>query len=357
MDHDPAPFAGPPPSYPPAGGPNEGSGPPMPPVAGFVSQVAVHTPPMAMGMAEAPSPPPLSAPPRGRRIALPIILFGLTCGSTFFVGVAMFATGIDAMIKSGLSVLEIIQSVFANHWDEGATYMVAVMSILLAHEMGHFLQALRYRVPASLPYFIPMPISPIGTMGAVIGMRGLQADRKQLFDIGLSGPWAGLVLAIPISWVGIATAEPIPASLPLSESDALVFHDPLLFKLLMTHVRADVPHQEFFLNPLLLAGWVGMLITGLNMLPISQLDGGHVAYALLGKHAHWLAKGVAIAAAIFILVAQQYGWVLMLLLVLVIGVNHPPTANDNVKLGWPRWIVGMVSLIIPIMCLAPIPIS
>ena len=111
------------------------------------------------------------------------------------------------------------------------------------------------------------------------------------------------------------------------------------------------------MNPLLMAGWVGMLITGLNMLPISQLDGGHVSYALFGKGSFWLARGVVVAAVCFIFFAQVYGWMVMLLLVTMIGVQHPPTANDRVELGWGRRILGLASLAIPVLCLAPNPIS
>jgi membrane-associated protease RseP (regulator of RpoE activity) len=233
-------------------------------------------------------------------------------------------------------------------------YMLAVMGILLAHEMGHFLQAVRYRVPASLPYFIPMPMFVIGTMGAVIGMRGLQANRKELFDIGLSGPWAGLILAIPISIAGVMIADPFPMDAPVG----LHLHDPLAFKTLMWLLRDDLaPGQELQLNPLLHAGWVGMLVTGLNMLPIGQLDGGHVAYAILGRRAHWLARGMVLVAGLYIVIAQQFAWVLMLLLVVFFGVRHPPTSDDSAPLGWLRIIIGLISLIIPIMCLTPNPIS
>ena len=161
------------------------------------------------------------------------------------------------------------------------------MGILLAHEMGHFLQALRYHVPASLPFFIPMPISQLGTMGAVIGMQGSNANRKELFDIGLSGPWAGLVVAIPVSIAGILQASYVvpPPGIPAD------FADPLIFRLLMAWFRPDLPEgAELIMNPLLMAGWVGMLITGLNMLPVSQLDGGHVTYAP-SANAHYIARG------------------------------------------------------------------
>jgi Zn-dependent protease len=365
MDFDPSPHADPPRFGPAPSDPDTPDSstplppraklPPVaPPLAGFITPATV---PVAEPADDEPSPPP-PLPPRGRRVALPICLFVATCFSTFWVGTAMFSDDLMRMLVPTFLVdmadRELVVAAISAHWREGLTYMLAVIGILLAHEMGHFLQAVRYRIPASFPFFIPMPISPIGTMGAVIAMRGMEADRKQLFDIGLSGPWAGLLLAIPITWIGVLTAEAIP----LGMGGDLQFQTPLGLKILMWWLRPDLPWDpDVALNPLLFAGWVGMLITGLNMLPISQLDGGHVAYSIFGRHSHWLARGVAVTAVVFIVVAQQYGWILMLSLVFLIGVKHPPTANDNVPLGWPRIVIGTMSLIIPVLCLAPIPIS
>ncbi|MBI2826252.1 MAG: site-2 protease family protein [Planctomycetia bacterium] len=284
-------------------------------------------------------------PPLARqRLLLPLALFVATCASTVW---AWAGNHLHLNVTpDGVRVVK--------EWSEGFEYMAAVMGILLAHEMGHFIQALRYGVPASLPFFIPMPFTPIGTMGAVIGMQGSEADRKELFDIGLSGPLAGLVVALPLIWFGVTTADPFP----LQVRGDLHFQDPLLFKVLMWLLRPDLlPGQELALNPLLMAGWVGLLITGLNMLPVSQLDGGHVAYALFGRGSFWLARGVILAAIAFMVMANVYGWVVMLFLVMMIGIEHPPTANDRAPLGWGRKILGLASLAIPILCLAPDPIT
>lgn len=237
----------------------------------------------------------------------------------------------------------------------GLAYMAAVMSILLAHEMGHFLQAVRYGVPASLPIFLPLPITPLGTLGAVIRLRGLQANRRELFDIGLTGPLAGLLFALPMAWIGIRTAEVVPY-----DADGFSFGSPLVFKLLVGWLRPEVTSASSLIhhsNPLLMASWVGMLVTGLNMLPIGQLDGGHVTYALLGKQAHWLARLMIFAACIFIIYERQYSWSLMLALVVFFGIHHPPTANDRVALGRWRTVLGWVSLAIPIFCLTPFPVA
>ncbi|HVU85864.1 MAG TPA: site-2 protease family protein [Pirellulales bacterium] len=301
--------------------------------------------------------PPRRYRTRPRRVLLPALLFVATCVATFWAGSNPsiqimrhdFVNQVFPGFGGGADGIMLI-----GRWHDGLVYMMAVMGILLAHEMGHFIQAVRYGVPASLPFFIPMPFTPLGTMGAVIGMQGSEADRKELFDIGLSGPLAGLVVALPIAWIGIQQAQPFPMNAP----SGIHFQDPLLFRVLMQKLHPELlPGQELTMNPLLMAGWVGMLITGLNMLPISQLDGGHVSYALFGKGSFWLARAVVVAAVAFMLISGVYGWMVMLLLVTMIGVQHPPTANDRVELGWGRRLLGLASLAIPVLCLAPNPIS
>jgi membrane-associated protease RseP (regulator of RpoE activity) len=282
-------------------------------------------------------PPPEVRP---RRRVLPLVLFVLTCLSTCFAG--GFWTEPVGNFDYVLHV----------SWRDGLTYMAAVMAILLAHEMGHFLQAVRHRVAASWPYFIPMPLSPIGTMGAVIGM-GSQSDRRQLFDIGISGPLAGLVVAVPIACYGILIAQPYGT--PLNEG--VMACDPLLFQLLIRWLRPELQGDPLFAwNPFYMAAWVGMLITGLNMLPISQLDGGHISYALFGRWAHVLARVVVAGAFTFAILGEQYNWLVMLALVFFLGVDHPPTTNDKAELGLARKLIGGASLVIPILCLAPVPL-
>ena len=282
---------------------------------------------------------------RRRRWKLPLVLFLLTCLSTFWAGAA------GEYVLAILGGLPTIARVLAVHWQDGLIYMVTVLAILLAHEMGHFLLTLRHGIAASYPLFIPMPFTPIGTMGAVIAMQGSQADRKQLFDIGIAGPLAGLVFAIPVVVVGIMQA---PAKLAPT---VVTYHNPLGIELLIGWLRPEVGPYGVQMTPLLMAGWVGLLVTGLNMLPVSQLDGGHVAYALLGRRAHVIAKLLVVGAVIYVVVAGNYGWIVMLLLVMLIGVSHPPTRNDRVPLGRWRQVLGYASLVIPVLCFPPQVIS
>ena len=189
--------------------------------------------------------------------------------------------------------------VVLRNWDQGLIYMTCVVGILLMHEMGHFLATVLYRIPASLPMFIPFPITPIGTMGAVIGMDGRLANRKEIFDIGIAGPIAGLVAAIPILWVGIMQLDLAGPVYGMERYDC-----PLLVEWMIGVLRPDQgivsEIRTSQLNAYFMAGWVGLLITGLNMLPVSQLDGGHVIYTLFGRRAHWIARGFVFAAILYI---------------------------------------------------------
>jgi membrane-associated protease RseP (regulator of RpoE activity) len=335
---------------------------------------------------DTPTATPDSPAAQKRRVALPVVLFLATCLSTFWVGTVDWKPIIhlDALIQAihplrglhvftenlpqgspaaalrqafSVSQLGTAFGVAQMDWWQGLIYMSAVLGILLTHEMGHFLMALRHRIPASLPYFIPVPVIPFGTMGAVISMEGSKANRREMFDLGAAGPLAGLVVALPITWVGIRMLPAVPL-----QGDSFCFHNPLLFQYLIAWLRPDYPTPAVLylnqFNPFLMAGWMGMLVTGLNMLPISQLDGGHVAYAVLGQRgAHIVARGFLITAILFILVMEKYLWVVMLVLVILLGTDHPPTADDDCRMGRVRTVIGWLALLVPILCLSPLGIT
>ncbi|HIM28665.1 MAG TPA: site-2 protease family protein [Planctomycetes bacterium] len=290
-----------------------------------------------------------------RRIVLPVCLFYLTCLSTFWAG----STGQPIIyIQDSLNEASLmpIRAVLGQNWHLGLSYMAAILGILFAHEMGHFLATLKYRIPASLPFFLPLPISMIGTIGAVIGMDGRRANRKEIFDIGIAGPLAGLVVALPVMWYGVTHLE-----LHTENGEgSMVLGMPLLVQWMIALGGPDVPAGgiplgHLFGNPFFLAGWVGLLITGLNMLPASQLDGGHVLYCVFGRAARHIARVFILAAIGFILSDIQHNqiWILMTVLVLFMGVTHPPTKDDSVDIGWFRRILGVVSLTIPLLCFPP----
>ncbi len=252
-----------------------------------------------------------------------VLLFLAACASTWFVG--------------------------------GPVYAAGVMGILLAHELGHYFQALRYNVPASPPMFIPMPFLMLGTMGAVIVQGAGFANRKALFDIAISGPLAGLVFAIPIAWWGIqdstvTTIDPAQGS--------IIFGDPLILKW-MYQARHGIlaANQEVVLNPLLFAGWVGIFITALNLMPIGQLDGGHILYTLIGRKAHWIAYSVVGSAIVWMVTTRDFSFILMIGLLYAFGLKHPPTADDTVSLGVVRTVLGWLALGFVLIGFTPIPIT
>ncbi|MBN1394104.1 MAG: site-2 protease family protein [Pirellulales bacterium] len=277
------------------------------------------------------------AQPR-RRWRLHILLFVATCLSTLLVGVS----GADA----------------ADGWwagiAHGLLYAVPVMTILVCHEMGHFFQARRYGVRASLPYFIPVPLPPIGTFGAVIAMEPRVGGRRALFDIGVTGPLAGLVPTFVFLVVGLYNSEHASPT-----GNNWVFGSPLLFQCLAYLVKGPLPEgRSLALDPMAFAGWVGLLVTSLNLIPIGQLDGGHVLYALLRRKAHKVASLLLLAAlATVVWKWRTLGhWSLMLFLLFLIGPIHPPTADDDEPLGAWRTVLGWLALAFIIVGFTPVPI-
>lgn len=261
--------------------------------------------------------------------------------------------GVSTRRRVWLPVSLFVATCFSTYVAAGPVYAGALMFTLLCHEFGHFLQAVRYGVPASLPFFIPMPLSPIGTMGAVIAMRPYVGDRRAIFDIGISGPLAGLVPAIVFSIVGLHWSQVIDMT---GRPPTVELGEPLLFKALSYMTFGPLgAHQDVMIHPLAFAGWVGVLITALNLIPIGQLDGGHVLYCLLLKRAHPIAQLMLLLAMLGVVVFGYWGWSLMILLLMLIGPLHPPTANDDVPLGVGRTILGWATLLFVPIGFTPVP--
>ena len=305
-----------------------------------------------------------SDPPLLDQLWLPVFLLVATCLSTFFAGAMSWQhTWVMESILSGslgAEKLMLMRRAVLSHWGQGFTYMACVVGILFAHEMGHYVATRIYKVPASFPFFIPFFPAPIGTMGAVIAMQNQKANRKEIFDIGIAGPLAGLVLAIPIICLGIAQLDVAILARPMFSDSALDmrYDMPLLVRWLYAwlhpqHVPMPSALYASQVNPMFMAGWVGLLITGLNMLPLSQLDGGHVTYTLFGKHSRTITRVFIGIAILYMVWKQVLVWALMLLLIFAIGIYHPPTSDDTVPLGRTRIILGSLSLLIPVLCFPP----
>jgi membrane-associated protease RseP (regulator of RpoE activity) len=290
---------------------------------------------------ERPRPPQYDAPPQIRqRRSLALFLFLATCVSTVLSGSAL--AGEEATFNERLRA--------------GLMYSGALLSILLAHEMGHYLQARRYGVPASLPLFIPFPLSPFGTMGALIIQAGGVANRRAMFDIAISGPIAGLVLALPAVWYGLEHVQIVPAKERM-DPEVIHFGAPLILQWMGAHIVGSVPDGYVLdMNPILFAGWVGVFITALNLIPIGQLDGGHILYTLIGKRAHKVAMLLIFLAVGYMIYTGNPSYSVMLILLMLMGPRHPPTADDSVPLGWFRILLGWLTLGFIVIGFTPTPI-
>lgn len=298
-------------------------------------------------------------------------------------------------INLGLAVVTIISVLFTGainecqcipatlaQWLSGVPMMLAMMAILLAHEFGHYFAAKHHQVAVTLPYFIPLPlISPVGTMGAFIQLRQPFKTKKQLFDIGVAGPLGGLIFAFPLIFWGVANStvqEISRGENSVLEGNSIFYlavkyllHGQLLpsfdqygdlpfwqeFLRLLAGVLPQGGGADIFINSLAFAAWFGLFVTAMNLLPVGQLDGGHIIYCLLGEKARWL--GLALVGLMFILgIFWWSGWLLWALLVFfVIGPGHPPPLNDLPPLGLPRMLLAYLMIFIFIILFMPNPLQ
>ncbi len=254
------------------------------------------------------------------------------------------------VLPAVLFVLTAVTTQLAN----GPAYAASLMTILLVHEMGHYLMCRRYAVPSTLPYFIPIPpqISFLGTLGAVIRMRLQTGERRVLYDIGIAGPLAGLVVALPIAAWGLAHSQVVDGGL---SGPGLLLGDSLIFRALQWLVLGSVdPDRTVVLHPVALAGWTGLFVTGLNLIPVGMLDGGHVVYGLFGRRSVIVATVSMGGLAILALTVFQ-GWWFWFGLLLLIGVRHPASRLPSGRLDRRRIALGILALIVFILCFVPRP--
>lgn len=241
---------------------------------------------------------------------------------------------------------------------EGLKFSLSLLAILFSHEMGHYLACRYYKVDATLPYFIPAPpMFLAGTFGAFIKIRSAIPSRRALFDIGLAGPLAGFVVALPLSVVGILTVGP-----PLPPQEGVIFfNDPLLFRLLakLLGVTLD-PNSPT--NPYYMAAWIGLLVTSLNLMPVGQLDGGHGTFAVFGARAHALIGKIAFISMAVLAVlgfwwhGSPSGFLYAVLLGIMLRVHHPQPAVME-PLGSKRTAIFFITLFVFALCFWPFPIT
>lgn len=234
----------------------------------------------------------------------------------------------------------------------GAVYSASVMTILLAHEMGHYFMSRRYGIPATLPYFIPFPLSPFGTFGAIIKMKGIIINKKALFDIGIAGPLSGFIIAIPFIIFGIKMSS---IQLVTKEMVFLQLGDPLLFKILQKFLIGDIPDgYNLVLHPLAYAGWVGLFVTALNLLPVGQLDGGHIIYAVFGDKSKWI-FAVSITLLAVLTIFYSPSWLTLVILLLIFGMRHPEPFDMETELDGKRKLLALVIFLIFLLSFTPSP--
>jgi membrane-associated protease RseP (regulator of RpoE activity) len=255
----------------------------------------------------------------------------------------------------GLNLVFFVLTLFSVNLMGGPWLVLGLMPILIAHEMGHYVACRRYGVDATLPYFIPVPIlSFVGTLGAFIRIRSQIPNRKALFDIGIAGPLAGFVVCVPVLALGALEAGVIPTP-PASSPNYISFGEPLLVQWSYEWLRGAPPEgHTFLMGPLATASWFGLFVTALNLMPVGQLDGGHVVHALIGGRSVWVSRIGLLCC--FGLLYLRPTWLLWCILLALFGRRHPPTRDDESPVGRARVVVGLIGLLVFVVSFTPSPI-
>ncbi len=291
------------------------------------------------------------------------VLFLLTVASTLFTG----------------SLYGPVAAELTSVWDlfrpanllQGWPFSATLLSILAAHEFGHYFMARYHRVAVTLPYFIPMPFG-FGTLGAFIQLKEPILDRRKLFDIGIAGPLAGLIIAIPLLFVGLSTSPvdvPPAGVLIQREGNSLLY----FYAKLAVFGKAlpnPITGEDVFMNQVTFAAWIGLLVTALNLLPVGQLDGGHTVYALFGRSARYINIATLVVMALLAVAGLEPlqaivpalaefgfpGWFVWLGLILfVLGPYHPPALDDITELDANRRLLGYLVILIFVVTFVPVP--
>jgi membrane-associated protease RseP (regulator of RpoE activity) len=308
------------------------------------------------------------------RIWVNVVLFVLTVLSTLFVGASW-----SDKVPAGADEIWLL-----THLWLGWPFALSLMTILTGHELGHYIAGRHYKLPVSLPYFVPFPVPPLGTMGAVILMKGRSLNRRQMLTVGAAGPLIGFVLAVPILILGLSLSTVEPMSMPEPGGVAFLEGNSLLYLLLkfavfgkilpgsgllttfpaaakemVAALFGTVPltgGYDVMIHPVALAGWAGLLVTALNLLPVGQLDGGHVMYSLLGHRARIFTWPIVILLVIMGFFLWP-GWFLWAGLIFLFGRQHPDPLDDVTRLGPVQKIYAALVLAIFLLVFTPVPLQ
>lgn len=284
------------------------------------------------------------------RYWLHILLLILAFASTTWAGAA-FAWGFDQ--NRPPSVEDFIPG-FSPQFplSAGLPYSLTLLTILLAHEFGHYFACRFYGIDATLPFFLPVPTI-IGTFGAFIRIRSAIASRKELFDVGIAGPLAGFAFVVPALAIGIAWSKVIPG---VADTGDVVFGTPLILRLLEAAIFPGIPPSDIYLHPVARGAWVGVLATALNLMPIGQLDGGHLVYALTSGKWHKRLTYFFIACLIPLGVLYSWTWLFWAAVLAIVARKHP-TIYDEEPVGPRRTALGILALAVFVLSFSLTPIS
>ncbi len=274
------------------------------------------------------------------RRSINLMLFIATILSTLFVGAMYEAATPDEAFMI---------------W-RGWPFSLSIMLILGAHEMGHYLAARYHKVPVTEPYFIPMPLSIIGTFGAFIRLKAPVNNKRALLDVGASGPLAGLLFAIPILYLGLRTSVlgALPASGYILEGNSLLY---IALKYLVYGQYLPANGIDVQLNQVAWAGWVGLLVTGLNLFPIGQLDGGHISFVLFGKRAQVFFWPVVITLIALVIINGAYNWIFWIVILIMFGRAYAEPLDMVTELDPWRKAIAIFTLCLFILVFVPLPLT
>jgi membrane-associated protease RseP (regulator of RpoE activity) len=287
----------------------------------------------------------------------PLIMLLLTIMTTFTIGLATADSFIILQNEISGSSAE------SNFWSfsnilSAAIYTLALLGFLAAHEMGHYLTCKKYEIRSTLPWFLPNPLF-FGTFGAVIRIKSPIRSKNALFDVGISGPLAGFIVAVPILFIGLLQSLSVPVDYleqAANTEGMLILGDPLLLKIIGNMLFENYDSANIVLSPLGLVGWFACLVTAINLLPVAQLDGGHIVYALVGKKQYFISIAVVVSILALSVIFDYYGWLLWCLLVVLMRLRHPPVQDESVPLDRNRKLLALAALAIFVLCFVPVPI-
>jgi len=287
------------------------------------------------------------------RVWLHVLLFVLTIASTMFAGAIAYAGFIDDF-RGGTS----LPMPFASLFLRGLWYSGTILAILGCHELGHYFACRYYDVDASLPFFIPVPFLLTGTMGAFIRIRERIPSKRMLFDIGIAGPIAGFVVAVPALFAGLAMSHVV--RIPADASGMLELGEPILFKLASWLLWGTQPDgYSLNMHPMAFAAWFGLLATALNLFPIGQLDGGHVSYSVLGSRlsTYVTFAMLAVAVGLSVFASSWIVWTAMIVVMLAMfGPRHPRVFDEETPLDRTRLLLAAFAVVMFVLCFTPAPI-